>query len=135
MGKLKLTKLSKFSNEEGEVFHIYKDISQKVKEVYLSSVIKNKIKGWKKHRLMTLNIVVISGNIEFFIMSEDFKLKKTITIGDRNYCRLTIPPNFWVAFKGLDTNNTLINVADISHDPEESESKKLEDMESLWKLS
>ena len=135
MGKLSLTKLTKIHSESGDVFHIYKDINTPIKEVYLSSVYGGKVKGWKKHKRMTLNITVISGNINFYIMSDDFKFKEQICIGDSNYARLTIPPNFWVAFSGLDASNSLINVADFSHDPEEFETKTLDEFNEIWKLS
>ena len=38
-----------------------------------------------------------------------------------NYKRLTINSGLWVAFKGVDKNNILLNVASIEHDPSESE--------------
>jgi dTDP-4-dehydrorhamnose 3,5-epimerase len=48
-------------------------------------------------------------------------------LGNSNYCRLTVPPNFWVAFKGIGANtNMLMNVANIEHDPNESLNKSLD---------
>ena len=44
-------------------------------EVYFSSVNKNKIKGWKKHLRMTMNLVVCHGSVRFAVLSEN-NLKK-----------------------------------------------------------
>ena len=49
-----------------------------------------------------------------------------------NYQRLTIAPGLWLAFKGLSKKNTLLNLASIEHDSNESESMNLYDFDYNW---
>jgi len=103
-------------------------------EAYFSTVNKGCIKGWKLHREMTLNLVVPSGEIRFIVhdgIRDEGKpfIKPLIDVvlGDNNYHRLTIPPNFWLAFEGIGVNiNMLMNVANIEHDPNEALNKDLD---------
>ena len=103
-------------------------------EAYFSTVHKGHIKGWKLHREMTLNLVVPFGEIRFIVHDGNRDKKEIpieplidVVLGDTNYCRLTVPPNFWVAFKGIGANtNMLMNVANIEHDPNESVNKSLD---------
>ncbi len=114
MDSIKAIKLLKIDDDKGSVFHIIKNHNFDIKEVYLSSVGKKIVKGWKQHKLMTLNLVVIKGNVQFSII-KDQSIKKYV-IGDSNYCRLIIPPRHWVCFEGLDDENLIINCADLTHD-------------------
>lgn len=127
MGKVKLIPLDKMSNEKGSVYHIIKDPSFEIKEVYLSSLGKKVVKGWKKHKSMTLNLVVIKGNVLFTIIHGDDK--EQYTIGDINYCRIVIPPMCWVCFEGMDDENIIINCSDMVHDPAEIDLKEFDGYE------
>jgi dTDP-4-dehydrorhamnose 3,5-epimerase len=122
MDKVKLIQLDKMSNEKGSVYHIIKEPNFKIKEVYLSSLTKKVVKGWKKHKSMTLNLVVIKGNVLFTILNGGTIEKHTI--GDSNYCRLVIPPKCWVCFEGMDHENIIINCSDMVHDPAEIDLKE-----------
>ena len=99
----------------------------------MSSINKGAIKGWKKHNKMTLNLIVIIGEIKFVVYNESnyFETK----LSNDNYFRLTISPGLWFAFKGLNKNNSLINIANIVHDPNESESMNLFDFDYNWDIS
>lgn len=91
-------------------------------EVYFSSVKKNKIKGWKKHLRMTMNLVVCSGSVKFALVCEN-RIENvslfTLSPSD-NYGRLTVPPNYWLAFKGLCDENLIMNFSNLLHDPAEA---------------
>ena len=103
-------------------------------EAYFSTVHTGRIKGWKLHREMTLNLVVPFGEIRFIVHDGSHDKRETpieplidVVLGDNNYCRLTVPPNLWVAFKGVGVNvNVLMNVANREHDPNESLNKSLD---------
>ena len=103
-------------------------------EAYFSSVKKGRIKGWKRHHRMTLNLIVPAGKIRFIVhdANEDSKGGKITplldtTLGPDNYMRLTVPPGFWVAFQGAGAGpNTLLNIADIEHDPEEAVNRDID---------
>ena len=82
---------------------------------------------------MTLNIVVPIGSIRFILMDGREPKKPLSSVGEvtlsrSNYLRLTVPPGIWVAFQGISKEESvLLNVADIRHDPNESESADLHD--------
>ena len=124
MGEVSLIPLQKITGDKGSVFHIIKDPSFKIKEVYVSTVDQNSVKGWKKHLKMTLNLVVIKGDVKFTIK----KNSKTYqyVIGDSNYCRLVVAPKCWVCFEGVGEENIIINCADLEHVPSETEIKPFE---------
>ena len=94
-------------------------------EAYFSTVMSGVVKGWKRHKRMTLNLVVPAGEISFSLLDRrvsDPGLMRTVTLGRNNYYRLTIPADIWVSFVGLSSGlNLLLNVANLAHDPEEAE--------------
>lgn len=126
-----VTKLQKFKQTNGTVMHGLK-VSESsyvdFGEAYFSSIDFQKIKGWKLHKRMTLNLIVACGKIRFIVHAGEEKKgsKKVnplidIVLGDCDHSRLTIPPGFWLAFKGVGSGkNILLNIASIEHDPEES---------------
>ena len=88
-------------------------------EAYFSSVKKDMAKGWKMHKEMTLNLIVPVGNIRFIILKKNTNNNTIVsplidvTLGESNYSRLTVPPEYWVAFKGVETEtNILLNTGD-----------------------
>jgi dTDP-4-dehydrorhamnose 3,5-epimerase len=130
-----LTPLKKIHNLKGYVFHAMKksDVGfNGFGEAYFSTVDKNDIKGWKKHTEMTLNLVVPVGKMEFVIYNDKDHNFFNVTISQDNYQRLTISPGFWLAFRGLDEKNILLNIASIEHDPSESESIDLDKIIYDW---
>ena len=117
-------------NEKGDVLHAIKSSSPGFcgfGEAYFSVINSGETKGWKKHKKMTMNLCVPVGEIEFYLYSEAIGRTTTITLGEQNYQRLTIPPGIWVAFRGSSkTRNILLNVANLEHDPSEAENIPLE---------
>ncbi|MDQ1298555.1 MAG: hypothetical protein QG558_1094, partial [Campylobacterota bacterium] len=95
-----LTPLKQIHNPKGDVFHAMKksDIGfDSFGEAYFSTIHKGDIKGWKKHTLMTLNLVVPIGKIEFIVYDEQKHDFFKVTLSQDNYQRLTVKPNLWVA--------------------------------------
>ena len=117
MGEVTLIPLKKISGDKGSVYHIIKDPSFTINEVYVSTVDQNSVKGWKKHLKMTLNLVVIKGDVKFTFRKKSRTYQ--YIIGDSNYCRLVVEPNYWVCFEGIGEENIIINCADLKHDPNE----------------
>jgi dTDP-4-dehydrorhamnose 3,5-epimerase len=132
-----LTELKIIEQSQGSVMHGIKVSESSFAgfgEAYFSTVCNGLIKGWKLHQKMTLNLVVPYGDIRFIVHDGIHDKKEMpieplidVVLGNSNYCRLTVPPNFWVAFKGIGANtNMLMNVANIEHDPNESLNKSLD---------
>ncbi|MBM3417557.1 MAG: hypothetical protein FJY17_01375 [Bacteroidetes bacterium] len=80
---------------------------------------------------MTLNLIVPAGSIQFVLFDDrpesiTYKTLQEIELSIDNYQRMTVPPGIWMAFKGTGENrNILLNIADIPHDPSETESLSL----------
>ncbi|SVC74059.1 uncharacterized protein METZ01_LOCUS326913 [marine metagenome] len=105
-------------------------------EVYFSEIKPKTVKAWKRHRKMTLNLVVPIGEIKFVMFDDretnDVNFHEEI-ISKENYCRLTIPPMIWVGFEGLSRNNSIVlNIASIPHDPREVDRKNLDEIDFDW---
>ncbi len=128
-----LTPLKKIPNSSGDVLHAMKTSDRGYNgfgEAYFSCLNQGAIKGWKKHNKMTLNIVVITGEIQFVIYNE--KNYFEVILSKDNFQRLTILPGLWLAFKGLSQKNVLLNLANIEHDANESENMNLHDLDYNW---
>ena len=108
-------------------------------EAYFSQVDQGAIKAWKRHKKMTLNLVVPVGGIRF-VLFDDRKVLNTqfqeIIISKDNYYRLTVPPMVWMGFQGLSEGSAmLLNIADIEHDPDEVNRKEMSEINYNWSIS
>lgn len=115
-------------DDRGKIMHIMKSSDDQFEtfgEVYCSTVYPGVVKGWHMHKKMTLNYVVLKGNIKFVLYddrpdSKTYQQIQEIFIGDNQYVMVTVPPFVWNGFKGIGTEEALvINFTDIPHDPEE----------------
>lgn len=105
-------------------------------EAYFSIVNPGAIKGWKRHHEMTLNLVVPSGKVRVVFFDKDesgqsfFRIEE---IGNDHYARITVPPGIWFGFQGIHTQpSLLLNVANILHNPSESEKLELSEIVFNW---
>lgn len=125
---------------EGNVLHAVKssDVGYLgFGEAYFSIINNGAIKAWKRHRKMTLNLIVPLGKVRFVLYDNRNSLNtqfQEVIISKKNYCRLTIPPMIWVGFQGLYENESLIlNIADIEHDANEVDKKSIDHIVFDWK--
>jgi dTDP-4-dehydrorhamnose 3,5-epimerase len=132
--EVSVTKLPKIDQDNGQVMHGIKasDINfVGFGEAYFSTVAHKKTKGWKLHKKMTLNLLVPHGEIRIIVhdgfMGNDPIIPiLDITLGKKNYSRISVPPGYWVAFTGISQeSNILLNIASIEHDPSEAINKPL----------
>jgi len=130
-----VTSLKQIYNPKGDIFHAMKKSDNGFDgfgEAYFSTIHKDDIKGWKLHTEMTLNLVVPVGEIEFVIYDEKEDVFFSVKLSQNNYQRLTVNPNYWMAFRGIATHNILLNLASIEHDPKESHNKALDEIVYAW---
>ena len=130
-----LTPLKQIHNPKGDIFHAMKksdDGFDGFGEAYFSTIHKGYIKGWKKHTKMTLNLVVPVGKIEFVIYDENTKEFFNVELSQNNYQRLTVKPNLWMAFRGVEENSMLLNLASIEHEPSEAINVELSEIKYEW---
>ena len=136
-----VTALRRIEHPKGDVLHALKRSAPGYTgfgEAYFSSVRAGEIKGWKRHRRVTLNLVVPSGQIRFTLHdrrtgSATEGYSDAITLGAENYARLTVPPAVWVAFAGVHSPlSLLLNIVDEEHDPLEADNADLSMFEFRW---
>ena len=138
---LRLTALDQIFHPDGDIFHGMKKKDpgySGLGEAYFSTINTGSVKGWKKHKKMTLNLVVISGSVKFIIYDDRdnsnskenfFKVELSLS----NFKRLTVPPGLWLAFKGVSNKkNIILNIADIEHDTQEIEKLDLGKINFNW---
>jgi len=135
---LTITPLKIIKTPNGDVLHGIKESDKGFSgfsEAYFSDVGFKLIKGWKRHKSMTLNLIVPTGMIKF-VFYDDRGTKdifQEIVLSRSNYIRVTVPPMIWVAFQGLDKNNsTLMNLANQEHDPDEFDTLDLNKINYQW---
>ena len=127
-----LTPLRRIPTGRGDVLHGMKRTDPGYAgfgEAYFSTVDAGLEKGWKRHREMVLNLVVVSGTVEFTLWddrADGEPAVRTVRLSPDQadtYQRLTVPPGVWVKFVGLDDRrpNMLINLASLLHDPKEAD--------------
>tara|TARA_Y100000768_G_C23803722_1_gene598461 strand:+ start:72 stop:509 length:438 start_codon:yes stop_codon:yes gene_type:complete len=125
-----------FLNDKGNIYHFLKKTDkyyENFAEIYFTKINYNQIKGWKKHTLMTMNLIVPVGNVEFVFYDDVNKEFKSIIIGDDNYKRLYVPKGVWFAFRGINTGTNLIaNFSNILHDDSEVKTQPLEKINYNW---
>ncbi len=136
-----ITPLNIIDTTGGNVMHAMKEIDVGFSgfgEAYFSEVELKSIKAWKRHRDMTLNLIVPVGKIRFVLFDdrkESDNQFQEIIISRDNYCRLTVPPMIWMGFQGLSSNGSmLLNIANIVHDPEEVDRKDINEIEFDWSV-
>ena len=129
-----LTPLKKIHHPKGDILHCLKKSDAEYSsfgEAYFSTINNGEIKGWNKHKMMTLNLIVPFGEVTFVIYDKRESSRSKgkffkVTLSQANYQRLTVPPGLWLAFKGKSKDiNLILNIADMEHDPDEIEKMDL----------
>jgi len=134
-----ITKEDIIELEAGNVIHAIKDTSPgfyNFGEAYFSKINNERIKGWKRHSKMILNLLVPVGKVTFVVCKlkngSIYDFEKFELSSENNY-RLTIPAGIWFAFKGMHSPYSLIlNVASIPHDSDEVENCNLDQINFDW---
>lgn len=137
-----VTPLREIETPGGNVFHALKADEAGYRgfgEAYFSTLLPGKIKPWKRHNRMTLNLVVPIGRIRFVLYDErsgspSKNMFAEVILGNPgHYVRLTVPPGIWMAFQGIaEETSWLLNVADLPHDPAEADRRPLDEIPYDW---
>lgn len=135
-----LTPLSRIQTLGGDVLHAMKKCDKGYSgfgEAYFSWVSSGAVKAWKRHTMMTMNLVVPVGRVKFVFRfvnvsgAEEFRVEE---IGVDRYARITVPPGTWFGFQGISTPQSLVlNIASMPHDPNEVERCVLSDIKYDWR--
>ena len=131
-----IQELKQFVDERGRVMHMLRvdnPLFQKFGEIYFSEVLPGAVKAWKKHKLMTQLFAVPVGMIRLVIYDDRDSSRSNgdleiFDVGRNNYKLVKVPPRLWYGFKCISDYPTLLtNCADLTHNPDESESKNPDD--------
>lgn len=135
---VRLTPLKHIEVPNGDIYHAMKSTDEGYAgfgEAYFSEIEHGAVKGWKRHNRMTLNIVVVKGEIGFVVYDDrqgsptegrfmDFRLSP-----QGNYRRLTLAPGLWMAFYGVgEGRSMLMDIIPEPHDPTEADRRELSEI-------
>ena len=122
--------LRQILDERGKILHMLRSDAphfDQFGEIYFSFVHSGVIKGWHRHKLMTLNYAVPIGKIKLVLFDDregspsKGEIMEIFT-GPEDYQLITIPPMVWNGVKGVgDTTSIIANCATLPHEPEEIE--------------
>ena len=136
LDKIKVTPLKIIKLSSGNIMHALKkdELNNQIfGEAYFSKIKSGKVKAWKYHLKMTLNLVVPHGKVKFVFYSQKENIFKVIKIGEKHYSRLTVPPKLWFGFKGISRFESIIlNLTNITHDPKEILRCKKNEIKFNW---
>ncbi len=127
---VKVVPLRRVPDERGTVFHMLRrtdDHFIEFGEIYFSSVYPGIIKGWHRHRQMTLNYACVTGRIKL-VLYDDRDGSATrgqvmeLFLGPDDYSLAIVPPGVWNGFKGMAAPWSLVaNCCTHPHDPSRSD--------------
>jgi dTDP-4-dehydrorhamnose 3,5-epimerase len=122
--------LRRIPDERGTIMHMLRADDphfERFGEIYFSTVYPGIVKGWHRHRRMTLNYAVVSGTIKL-VLYDDREGSPTrsalmeLFVGGDHYALVTVPPLVWNGFKGVGVAPAIVaNCATEPHDPAEIE--------------
>ena len=102
-------------------------------EVYFSRIKPKKIKGWKKHKKMTMNLLVIKGKVKFVFFNENTKKFFSKILDEKKPQRLFVKPGLWFAFESISKEISIIaNFSNIKHNKKEVLNKRLNEIDFSW---
>ena len=136
LNKIKITPVRTIKLRKGNVMRILKKgeiRNWSFGEAYISKIKFGKIKAWKYHKKMMLNIVVPHGKVKFVFYSQNENRFKIIEIGERVYSRLTIPPKIWFGIKGMaKPESIIVDLINLRWDPKEQINIKKNKIKFNW---
>jgi dTDP-4-dehydrorhamnose 3,5-epimerase len=123
---VRIIPLKRIPDERGTIFHMLRRTDPhftQFGEIYFSTVYPGVVKGWHRHREMTLNYSCIFGRIKLVLYDERESSKTRGTLlevflGPDNYSLAVIPPGVWNGFKGMTEPFAIVaNCCTHVHDP------------------
>lgn len=122
--------LARIPDERGTVMHMLKRTDAhflEFGEIYFSTVYPGVVKGWHRHREMTLNYACIHGRIKLVLYDERVDSPTwgevmELFLGPDDYSLVQIPPGVWNGFKGMGAERAIVaNCSTHPHDSTRSE--------------
>jgi dTDP-4-dehydrorhamnose 3,5-epimerase len=123
---VQIVPLRRIPDERGTIFHMLRaDDPHFVAfgEIYFTSVYDGVVKGWHRHREMTLNYACIHGRVKLVLYDdrEESPTRRALMelfLGPDHHALVVIPPGIWTGLKGMSSPFALVaNCATHPHDP------------------
>ena len=134
-----ITPLKQIRDERGAVLHMLRSDAPHFAgfgEVYFSIVNPGVIKGWRRHRKMTMSLAVPKGRVKLVLADGKGAIQEIILGEDQaEYQLVTVPPMVWNGFQSIGAEAAIIaNCASIVHAPDEAERLPLDtpEIEYAW---
>ncbi|MBN1122676.1 MAG: dTDP-4-dehydrorhamnose 3,5-epimerase family protein [Anaerolineae bacterium] len=117
--------LKRIPDERGTILHMLRtDAPHFIQfgEIYFTTIYKGAIKGWHRHREITLNYACVFGRIKLVLYDEregspTYGKLMEIFLGPDNYSLVVVPPELWSGFKGMSEPYSIVaNCCTHTHD-------------------
>ena len=126
---VEIVPLRRIPDERGTIYHMLRATDPHFiafGEIYFTSIYRGVVKGWHRHRDMTLNYACISGRVKLVLYDDrpDSPTKGALLevfLGPDDYSLVSIPPGVWSGFKGMTEESLVANCATHPHDPTRTE--------------
>lgn len=121
--------LHRIPDERGTIFHMLRADDPHFLgfgEIYFSTVYKDAVKGWHRHKQMTLNYAVPFGRVKLVLFDDRpesatrGELEEHF-LGPDDYSLVQVPPGVWNGFKGMTDLAIVANCCTHPHDPTRSD--------------
>ena len=118
--------LRRIPDERGTIYHMLRADDPhflEFGEIYFTSIYPGVVKGWHKHREMTLNYACIFGRVKLVLYDDraDSSTAGTVSehfLGPDDHSLVVIPPGIWTGLKGMSRPYALVaNCSTQPHDP------------------
>lgn len=118
--------LRRIPDERGTIMHMLRADDPhflQFGEIYFTTVYESVVKGWHKHREMTLNYACVSGRVKLVVYDDrpESPTRGTldeIFLGPDDHSLVVIPPELWTGFKGMSAPFAIVaNCCTHTHDP------------------
>jgi dTDP-4-dehydrorhamnose 3,5-epimerase len=121
--------LRRIPDERGTIYHMLRRTDEhfiEFGEIYFTTIYRGVVKGWHRHRQMTLNYACIAGRVKLVLYDDrpDSPTRGTLMecfLGPDDYSLVVIPPGIWTGFKGMTDEAIVANCATHPHDPSNTE--------------
>lgn len=125
---VRIIPLKQIHDERGKVMHMLREDSEhfsRFGEVYFSCTYPGVVKGWHRHKEMTLNYAAVFGVVKVVLFDDrgDSSTRgevQEVYLSPENYSLLIVPPLIWNGFKAVGVENVIVaNCATIPHRADE----------------
>lgn len=127
---LTVVPLRRIPDERGTIMHMLRatdDHFRSFGEIYFTTIYRDVVKGWHRHRDMTLNYACVHGRVKVVVFDDRPESPTRgslmeIFLGPDAHALVVIPPGLWNGMKGMSDPHALVaNCASHTHDPARTE--------------